>query len=640
MKKIKFMLFAVAAMAAASCAKEIVPENNENGNAPELSLIPMTFTAGADDAGTKVVLQEDGKTIHWESTDRIKVFDGVSDELPAFTTTGSGASVDFTGSVSSETGTYYALYPYQEGATFGASTITSKTYGNVITATIPTEQIAVAGGVPSNAFISAAKSDDGNGYFRFKTVCGFIKFQLSEEDAANAVAVSLSGNDLAAIAGDVEIYFTTDGTNTAFGQDYVRGATKDYVTLTGSFQADTDYYFAIRSNKFASGFTMTIRYADGSSKYVTTTKAAPQTVSRNTVMNIGKPVFKPGLPNDLYIAWQHGLNIDIAGVEYSKEKNGEATLIKSATNLSKPGVYLVKPGFTASVTANIASIVLIGTNPAERATIAVSKAFKPTGSNPMAIANADVTYSNTNQLFQLSANTDKITFENSRFNNIQHTFINGGNDYKADIISIKDCEFQIVGSNNGSSYMYYSKNATEHSLLNIENCIFYYRLAEGKTALTDFKVCQYNGTTIKDINVVRNTFDKTIIPNAGLVKVGYISGTVNINNNLFNDVVTAAAHSNILGLDNKTGTVLPTGGDITNNFFYRSDEAITNNLIINRNGLGALPKLGSPQPTLAAVLASDWDPDTRKFGKAESVQYVNSKEETVTVSTEGIGAER
>lgn len=638
MKKMRFMLFAVAAMAAASCAKEIAPETG-NTTTPQVNLVPMTFTAGAEDAGTKVALQENGKTLHWESTDQIKVFDGISNELAAFTTTESGVSVTFAGQVSDgAAGPFYALYPYQADATFGASTITNKEYGNVITATIPSEQIAVAGSVPANAFIAAAVSDDKDN-FSFKTICGYIKFQLSAEDAAGAQSVSFSGNGLEAIAGDVEIYFNNAGT-AAFGQDYVRGATKDYVTLTGDFQADTDYYFAIRSNKFANGFTMTIKYADGSCKHVTTTAAAPQTVSRNMVMNLGKPVFKAGAPANQYIAWQHGASIDIAGTLYSKEANGAATLVKSETSISKDGVYFVNSGFTATVTANIKSIVLVGTDPANRATISVSKAFKPNGSYPMAIANADVTYSNTNQLFQLSADTDKITFQNSSFNNIQHTFINGGNDYKADVISIKDCEVQIVGSNKGSSYMYYTKNANEHSLFSIVNCIFYYNLAEGKTALTDFKLCQYGGSVIKDINIVENTFDKTIIPNAGLVKTGKISGVVNINNNLYNDVVASGAHSNLLGLDTKTGDVLPTEGNITNNFFYKSDSENEKNLIINRTGLDALSKLGSPQPTLAGVLADDWDPANKKFGKAAEVQYVNSSNATITVSTETIGATR
>ena len=84
-KTIRFMLYAAATAVTVSCAEEIIPDNSQNNNSSEL--VPMTFMAGAEDSATKVVLQEDRKTIHWESTDKIKVFDGTSNDLPAFTTT-------------------------------------------------------------------------------------------------------------------------------------------------------------------------------------------------------------------------------------------------------------------------------------------------------------------------------------------------------------------------------------------------------------------------------------------------------------------------------------------------------------------------------------------------------------------------
>lgn len=638
MKRMKFMLYAVAAIATVSCVKEFAPESTSDA-----VLVPMTFTA-ANEPETKVVLQSDKKSIHWASTDQIKVFDGISNELPAFTTTESGASVTFAGQVSEgATGPFYALYPYQASATYAESAQNEKNgYGMVIKANVPAEQTAVANGIAPEAYIAASKSDDKDNFY-FKPVLGFIKFQLSAEDAANAVAVSLSGNDLGALTGNIEIFFQqkkNENIVEAFGQTYVSNEMNDYVTLKGTFAADTDYYFAIRSNALAAGFTMTILYADGTCKHVTTTKAAPQTVSRGYVMNIGKPVFTEGAPANPYIAWQHGASVEIAGAKYSKKANGAATIVSKAGNISTNGVYFVNPGFTATVNNNLSSVILIGTDPTNRSTITVSKAFKPSGSAPMAIANANVTYSNTNQLFQLTANTDCISFENSSFNNIQHSFLNGGEKYMIDAISVKDCEIQLVGSNKGAAYMYYSKCTDEQSSLSFVNCVFYYSLAEGKTALTDFKLCQKANGAIKVINVTQNTFDGTAIPNAGLVKTNLISETVNINNNLFNDVVAAGAHSNILGLDTKTGETLPTGGDITNNFFYKSDSNIKMNLIINRDGLSALTKLGGPQQTLDAVLGEDWAPANGKFTKAAEVQYVNSSNETITVSTANIGATR
>ena len=163
MKKINFVLTAVAAIATVSCVKEIAVENTP------VNLIPMTFTAGSDNVDTKIALQEDQLTLHWENTDQIKVFDNSGTDLPAFTTTGSGASVDFTGQVASETGPFYALYPYQKDATFGLDA--DKDNRPTIYAEVPTVQNAVAGNVPSNAFIAVAKSDDSNN-FSFSSICG------------------------------------------------------------------------------------------------------------------------------------------------------------------------------------------------------------------------------------------------------------------------------------------------------------------------------------------------------------------------------------------------------------------------------------------------------------------------------------
>jgi len=56
MRKALFILLAAAAVAAVSCAKEIAPETNPT---PETELVPMTFTATADDGGeTKVMYNE------------------------------------------------------------------------------------------------------------------------------------------------------------------------------------------------------------------------------------------------------------------------------------------------------------------------------------------------------------------------------------------------------------------------------------------------------------------------------------------------------------------------------------------------------------------------------------------------------
>lgn len=642
-KTIRFMLYAVAAIATVSCAEEIAPENSQDRNNAGLNLIPMTFTAGAEDADTKVVLQEDRKTIHWEATDQIKVFDGVSNELAAFITTESGASVTFSGQVSEgAAGPFYALYPYQAAATFGASTIKAE-YGNVITATVPAEQTAVAGGVPANAFIAAAVSDNKDN-FRFKTICGFIKFQLSEEDAAGAVAVSISGNDLAAIAGDVEIFFSKSGVE-AFGQDYVRGATKDYVTLTGSFKADTDYYFAIRSNKFASGFTMTIKYADGSCKHVTTTKAAPQNISRNMVMNIGKPVFKTGLPNDLYIAWQHGLDVDVAGKAFNKATYGEATRIKKDDSSGTAGVYIIDSGFT--FTSNLLEVteplIIFGRYNDRSSTFIKGKIHKLSGPKALvAYKNLNVIWDNKNQPFQIVGDSDCVVMDNCNFDHIRNTFITATASGVSSVLNsagITNCDIKINGTNTSAAYMFLSG----HTGNGIESFIFknnvVYFVPGTVTAMTDFKAIEVKNGTVGDVIIENNTFDKTTVPNSAFVKVNTLTGQLVIKSNIFNEVNLTDKNSGLLGITTTTGTI-PSSGEVSNNFYYKADKENAYKLGLATAGLDNLTKKYSPQLALDPIL-TDWDPANGEFGIAETITYYNSGSgQNITVSTAGVGAQR
>ena len=131
------LLYIATAFAAIACAKDITTEST-NDVQQEVRLVPMTFTAGADDASdteSKVALGgENFKSVLWSEGDQIKVFDGKNDKLPAFElVSGIGkTSGVFSGKVSEglpESTVFYALYPYQENAVFNESiTVGSTTY--------------------------------------------------------------------------------------------------------------------------------------------------------------------------------------------------------------------------------------------------------------------------------------------------------------------------------------------------------------------------------------------------------------------------------------------------------------------------------------------------------------------------------
>jgi hypothetical protein len=100
MKKIKFMLFAVAAMAAASCAKEVAPEVS----APvEVNYVEMEFSSALET--TKTAL--DGSSVVWVGNETISILDNSASPKNTEATTISGLPGVFKATVPEAT-EYYA----------------------------------------------------------------------------------------------------------------------------------------------------------------------------------------------------------------------------------------------------------------------------------------------------------------------------------------------------------------------------------------------------------------------------------------------------------------------------------------------------------------------------------------------------
>ena len=635
------LLYIATAFAAIACAKDITTENT-NDVQQEVRLVPMTFTAGADDASdteSKVALGgENFKSVLWSESDQIKVFDGKNSNLPAFElVSGNGeTSGVFSGQVSEglpESTVFYALYPYQENAVFNESiNVGSTTYENAITATVPSEQIAVPNSVPSNAFLAAAFSD-AEGNFKFQNILGLIKFQLSADDVQDLVSVSISGNNYDYIAGDICISF--DANKKIVKNDYIRGKASSYVTLTPeegeSFQADTPYYFAIRSSSFnpssgTKGFTLTAKYSTGSCKHISTNSAPSQPVARNTVLNLGTIHFRSGLPNDLYIAYLHGQNINAGDIIINKATYSDASIIKenSKTASGASTVYFIKPGLTGVTVAENAvnKFIIVGSDAKTRSSVTITKQIQPTSSegsvNTVILKNLDATYSTNTQLFNLKSNFSTICIDNCSIKDLNHTVINAVvkvNDvettYKCDKIYISDSELQLA--NRTGIYLYYSKYTDESSTnLTVKNNIFYFtpNLTTVET-MTDFKLIS-GKPVVKSILVENNTFDKTVIPNAGLIQAKNITESLSFNNNLFSDCAITTGNTNILVLSESSSAT----GKAENNYYYNS---YTYNYTFSFTNKGvycaSITPRANPTSTGSAFLppSPDWDPSNGVF---------------------------
>lgn len=273
MKKI-FVILAVFA-AAVSCGKQ---GSTTDSSAP---LTPLTFTALTDGA-TKTSLAPNGRGILWSTADEINVFSGASfDTNTKFTVTsteadGTIATFEGLGTVSPE---YYALSPYQAGATIDGS--------GVITATLPADQNTSEGTFSPEANLSVAHIAGGED-LKFKNVGTLLSVKI---EAEGVTSVKLESLDHTALTGTATINYN-GGEPTATvtsGNDYVQST----VSGTGS------YYFVAYPGTHASGFKVTVTRPGYTASI---SKSTPLVLKRNNNVLMftipadieWQPVFTPG----------------------------------------------------------------------------------------------------------------------------------------------------------------------------------------------------------------------------------------------------------------------------------------------------------------------------------------------------------
>lgn len=541
-----------AALLAISCVNEIVSED-QNNEKPQVKLVPVTFQAGSEDdseSDTKVTLGgEEHKIVLWTESDQIKVFDKTEADLPAFTVS-SGAGTNFaeiSGSVSAEaSGNYYAMYPYQAEATFtNETTMGTKTVvDGYITMVVPAEQKAVAGSVDPAAFLGVGQCTNGT-TFNFYNATAFVRFRLDPDDVEDLETVSFSGNELGSVAGKINIGFNEKGN---VEQTIVSGV--QYVTLSkpdvDGWKSGVDYYFAIRPLKFETGFTITAKYADGSCRHLTTTKGVTndkgeaQTVSRNCTMNLGKmPKMKSGLPNDLYIAYLHGQNIDIAGNIVNKTDYPSATLVTTDKTIQN-GVFFVNPGITATI-KNLKTSIIIGRMADTKSLAARTDSYlriTPSANEDyLMMKNISLNLNHAGTQAYLAAIAADGTFEKIVFDDCKieipsekTQLINALKNRQINECVFESCDIKL---NNSPAYLinYASSKGSENSTT-VTNLNFHNNIVYAASDIQQFEIFYGKWAPITTLSVTNNIFFNTYCTAEGYV---FNNKTVNftLQNNIF-----------------------------------------------------------------------------------------------------------
>lgn len=345
MRKIYYALAAAAAVLTVSCAKEIAIDNTIEEPTPVgAGKVSMTFQASAEDAGTKVALDTDGKTAKWEAGDEIAVFDCIGTTFNLFTANSAGTTTSFTGTVDGSATNFVAVYPSSAALSLGEG-------DKPISAIIPPVQEATLGSFDPAAALYVAESTDLDAKFAFKAAFALLKVNV---DVDNVIEVSVENTERP-FAGSV---FVSTGGGVSNGA----GTTFKKVTLKKSDDsalAKGVYYIVVRhlgESSTYTGFKLTYSTSDAMmGERTSATVIDNSMLARKSVLSLGSLSAVPA-ERSWYAFYQAGNDITIGSKTINKATNGDATLwtadnavtALNKTALEAGGVYFLKTVGTGS----------------------------------------------------------------------------------------------------------------------------------------------------------------------------------------------------------------------------------------------------------------------------------------------------
>lgn len=280
---------AVLALLLSGCVAEDVteskPSSSSNGKVMKFSAI----MENNDNNVTRTTLGTDGKTVLWKSHDQIKVFNAeITGASAAFTNEAEEASssTDFTGTISADAdgnGDFYALYPYQEDATYT---------DNVLTAELPTIQTATEGSFDPAAQLMTGHT--GATYFKFKNVVALIKVTIkssTSEDGFQIGAIRFTANkSTEKIAGGFSASIDAYGVPTVTANNASTGSQSVVLKVddNGTKLDDGTYYIAVLPSTYSTGFSLYLEdIRSGHKKLYKRSRKTAYTINRSDIINMG-----------------------------------------------------------------------------------------------------------------------------------------------------------------------------------------------------------------------------------------------------------------------------------------------------------------------------------------------------------------
>lgn len=245
---------------------------------------PSVFITATGSVETKSHLEMNGTgnfaKVIWDAGDEFDMYAGSYHAV--FTTVGGGEKATFaTGhTLPGDTKAYSFYAPLSDKGEHGHVLRGSVDFGFGIE--VPAEQTAKANDLTKGLNFAYAESADYRDNLTFKNMLALVRIKMTGSIASSVTSVTLRG--ASSLAGDCVLVPTANGTPVlTFSKKFIGDEASQTVTLTGTFAADTYYYFAVVPGT-QSGFSLT--FSDGNGHSITKIASKAVTFARGEINDI------------------------------------------------------------------------------------------------------------------------------------------------------------------------------------------------------------------------------------------------------------------------------------------------------------------------------------------------------------------
>ena len=275
-----------------------------------------------------------------------------------------------------------------------------------------------------------------------------------------------------------------------------------------------------------------------------------------------------------------GQTLNIGGLEISKEKYGEATIVNTEDfDFKTNGVYFIEPGISVNwqSATNFDKLILIGNNSSEKSVLAPTKQIKlsdaDSGDGMLLCANLKIdatkVTNNDGGSTYLLAQNGNTAYKYAKFYNCDITtpasqpltYISTST-RSFETLSFENCIFDYSGT--GQQLISLGNSTATYGTLIFKNNVFYNK--EASSLIPKFKL--FNGTkaTINKLELEHNTFVNMACETTFFVYVSKLTDIVAQYNLFYTDVDLPNACGVFRVIDTPA-----TGSLCDNNIVYRND---------------------------------------------------------------------